>query len=460
VRELHVVAMSEDGRHVVLGTRKGVSRGEFKVALDDRLAAAMRGELPRPGERSVRDIVLSPKEIQARLRAGESTEQIAASAGVPVARVERYAGPVLSEREKVINGARAAVLARSRRGLSGLPMGEAVAQHLSQAAGYKPESTRWSARREPSGRWVIELSYVARAATRTAAWRFDPSTREITALDAASTALAHVDPTLGQRAAATERLPAPKPLRAPRQATARAAAATAGKPSSRPAAVAAAAKAPVAKAPATRAPRANAPAAKAPVTTGTGKRAVASGRFLPGRTIAAPGAAQVSAAPSPHPAGAAPAGHAPTTPTAAAVEAAAAAAVAEAAAAAAAETATAAAAETAAAAAAAEVAAVAAAEPAPSEPAPSEPAPTSALPSATPPAADVRSGPPTLRVVPHPEPTAEPAAGAEPPAEATEPPPPPARRAAGVRASVPAWADVLLGIAPVDRPRDPDKGRD
>ncbi|MBW3640118.1 MAG: DUF3071 domain-containing protein, partial [Actinobacteria bacterium] len=314
MRELHVVAMSEDGRHVVLGTRKGVSRGEFKVALDDRLAAAMRGELPRPGERSVRDIVLSPKEIQARLRAGESTEQIAASAGVPVARVERYAGPVLSEREKVINGARAAVLARSRRGLSGLPMGEAVAQHLSQAAGYKPESTRWSARRELSGRWVIELSYVARAATRTAAWRFNPGTREITALDAASTALAHVDPTLGQRAAATERLPAPKPLRAPRQATARAAAATAGKPSSRQAAVAAAAaKAPVAKAPATRvsaakAPVAKAPAAKAPVATGTGKRAVASGRFLPGRTIAAPGAAQVSAAPSPHPAGAAPAG--------------------------------------------------------------------------------------------------------------------------------------------------------
>lgn len=453
MRELHVVAMSEDGRHVVLGTRKGVSRGEFKVALDDRLAAAMRGELPRPGERSVRDIVLSPKEIQARLRAGESTEQIAASAGVPVARVERYAGPVLSEREKVINGARAAVLARSRRGLSGLPMGEAVAQHLSQAAGYKPESTRWSARREPSGRWVIELSYVARAATRTAAWRFDPSTREITALDAASTALAHVDPTLGQRAAATERLPAPKPLRAPRQATARAAAATAGKPSSRPAAVAAAAKAPVAKAPATRVPRAKAPAAKAPVATGTGKRAVASGRFLPGRTIAAPGAAQVSAASSPHPAGAAPAGQAPTTPAAAAAEAAAAAVVAEAAAAAAA-------AETAAAAAAAEIAAVAAAEPAPSEPAPSEPAPGSAPPPATPPAADARSGPPTLRVVPHPESTAEPAAGAQPPAEATEPPPPPARRAAGVRASVPAWADVLLGIAPVDRPSDADKGRD
>ncbi len=438
MRELHVVAMSEDGRHVVLATRKGVTRGEFKVALDDRLAAAMRGELPRPGERSARDIVLSPKEIQARLRAGESTEQIAASAGVPVARVERYAGPVLSEREKVINGARAAVLARSRRGVSSLPMGEAVAQHLSQAAGYKPESTRWSARREPSGRWVVALSYVARAQTRTAAWRFDPGTREITALDAASTALAHVDPTLGQRAAANERLPPPQELRAPRRATGRvsgraAAATTAGKPSSRPAAatVKPAVKAPSVKTPAVKAPAVKAPAAKArsvraPVITGTGKRVVASGRLLPGRTIAAPGA-QVSGAP---PAVAAPSGSAPAVPETTAPE-----------------------------------------TTAPETTAPDTTAPdtTPAAPP-TPAAAEAPSGPPTLRVVPHPAPAEqEPAASAEPEAGADgsapspappPPPPPPARRAAGARASVPAWADVLLGIAPVDRPGGADKDRD
>jgi len=95
VRELHVVSVSEDGRHVLLSARKAAA-GEFRVALDSRLAAALRGELPRPGETTAPVISLTPKEIQSRLRAGESSEQIAASAGVPVARVERFAGPVLS----------------------------------------------------------------------------------------------------------------------------------------------------------------------------------------------------------------------------------------------------------------------------------------------------------------------------------------------------------------------------
>ena len=84
MRELHVVAVSEDGRHIVLAGTKGATKGGFRVALDARLLAAVRGELPRPGEPEVRPSTLTPREIQDRLRAGESEEQIARSAGVPV----------------------------------------------------------------------------------------------------------------------------------------------------------------------------------------------------------------------------------------------------------------------------------------------------------------------------------------------------------------------------------------
>ncbi len=96
MRELHVVATSEDGRHVVLATRRNASTGQYRVAVDDRLAAALRGEAPAPDVAP--SAPLSPRDIQRRLRAGESVEQIARSAGVPVERVERYAGPVLAER--------------------------------------------------------------------------------------------------------------------------------------------------------------------------------------------------------------------------------------------------------------------------------------------------------------------------------------------------------------------------
>jgi hypothetical protein len=53
VRQLHVVALSEDGRFLLLGTGKETAKDAkptFRVPLDARLAAAVRGDLPRPGQ--------------------------------------------------------------------------------------------------------------------------------------------------------------------------------------------------------------------------------------------------------------------------------------------------------------------------------------------------------------------------------------------------------------------------
>jgi hypothetical protein len=43
---------------------------------------------------------LRPREIQARIRAGASVEQVAAAAGVPMQKIERFAYPVLLERSR------------------------------------------------------------------------------------------------------------------------------------------------------------------------------------------------------------------------------------------------------------------------------------------------------------------------------------------------------------------------
>jgi hypothetical protein len=405
VRELHVVAMSEDGRHVVLATRKGAASGDFRVALDDRLAAAVRGDLPRPGDTPPAGI--TPKEIQARLRAGESPEEIAASAGVPLAKVERYARPVLSERERVLDQARAGFVSRSRLGESALPLGEAVDRHLADTTGVRLETVSWSTRREESGSWLVELSYVSQARRRSATWRYDVSRREVTATDAASAALAHVEPA-GRRSRSAESAPASP-------AGGRSSARTAPRPAARrgskaPAAKAAARKTPAAKAPAAKAAARKTPAAKAPAATA-----------LPARTVAAR----------------------PTPASRAAADAARAAAAATKAAEARARAAEERAAQAAAEKAAAEKAAAAQAA---AEKAAAEAAPPTA--------------PPTLRVVGSDEPpdTAE--------AARREPKPPPAAarttpaRAAGQRASVPGWADVLLSTAPVARPVDPEPDAD
>jgi hypothetical protein len=191
VRELHVVAVSDDGRHLLLATSPGAKQGGFQLALDDRLRAAVRGEPAARSGSATATAPVSVKQIQARLRAGESAEQIAASAGVAVDRVERFAGPVWSEREKMIQAARATRLTHSRKGTSALPLEEAVELHFAQIASLRPDSVTWSTRREDTGTWLVEVSYVARARTRSGTWRYDPAARTLGAVDTVSATLGH-----------------------------------------------------------------------------------------------------------------------------------------------------------------------------------------------------------------------------------------------------------------------------
>src|SRR5690242_7509388 len=55
---------------------------------------------------------LSPREIQTRIRSGESLEDVAEVAGIPLDRVERFAAPVIAEREYVAAQAMASSVRR------------------------------------------------------------------------------------------------------------------------------------------------------------------------------------------------------------------------------------------------------------------------------------------------------------------------------------------------------------
>ena len=276
VRELHVVAVSEDGRQVLLAGKRGSSKGGFRVSLDDRLAAAVRGDLPRPGEEEPHSSELTPKEIQARLRTGEAAESIALAAGVPVARVERFAGPVQGEMARMIDATRSAYLVRGRLGRSAVPLGAAVDKAIAQAPSLRPDSTDWSTRREQDGSWLVTVSWFARKRVREASWRYDPATRSVSALDPASAALAHVDPAASAapaRKVAVRKAPARKPAaKAPAKKVA--------------AKKVAAKKAPAKKVPATKVPArkvAKVVAAKAPA-----KRVPAPGRARTLRVVPDP----------------------------------------------------------------------------------------------------------------------------------------------------------------------------
>jgi hypothetical protein len=190
VRQLEVVAVSDDGTYVLLASAADAARATHSVRIEGRLQAAIRGELD---ESERRESELSPKEIQARLRAGESEEQIAKLARVPVSRVIRYAGPVISERDRIVEQARGAVLQRPRAPEASIPLGRVVEKRLGATAGIRFETVAWTARRRDDGAWIVVLGYVARGGSRTASWLWKPADHELTSLNGLATRLGAED---------------------------------------------------------------------------------------------------------------------------------------------------------------------------------------------------------------------------------------------------------------------------
>jgi hypothetical protein len=204
VRELHVVALSSDGRHLVVTPTKGSLKGAYLLPVNARLRKALNGELnpkpkpapepaPAPPKPAPAESRLSPREIQARLRAGHTPERVARAAGVPVDRVTRFSGPVLSERALVVDAAREATLTRARLGASAAPLGPSVAANLAAKKAPAPNADDWTAYRKPDGSWVVALTVAGRGKPRRAEWTWQPGTRTLTANDAYAAALGHVD---------------------------------------------------------------------------------------------------------------------------------------------------------------------------------------------------------------------------------------------------------------------------
>lgn len=180
--DLRLVALTPSRSHLVL---EDSAARQYHVPVDERLAAALRTTTTRdrPGQLEIAlESQLSPREIQARIRAGHSVEEVARAAGISADRVERYAGPVVAEREHVVEQALRAPGRRASAG-SAPSLGELVQSRLG-AQGAVAEATEWDAwRGDDDARWTVRLAYLAGDRARTATWTFDPRGRVLTPAD-------------------------------------------------------------------------------------------------------------------------------------------------------------------------------------------------------------------------------------------------------------------------------------
>ena len=193
MRELKVVGLDVDGKQIIC--ENDDSGEKFILRSDDRLRAAVRGDKAESSPSQIDaevPSVLRPKEIQAKIRSGASVEQVAAAAGADIARVERFAHPVLLERTRAAELATAAHPVLSD-GPSVLTLLETVTSAL-VARGLDPDDTSWDAWRNEDGRWTVQMGWKAGMSDNVAHFRFTPGAHggTVTAFDDAACQL--IDP--------------------------------------------------------------------------------------------------------------------------------------------------------------------------------------------------------------------------------------------------------------------------
>jgi hypothetical protein len=185
--ELRFVSVHDDGEHLVVRS-PDLDDEEFLLAvtdeLRDALAAPSRPHRPEPAP----DQPLTPREIQSRIRAGEAPEELARASGVPVSKIERFAGPVLAERAHIVEAARAARITWSAADGDPGSLADVVDGRLEEA-GVAPDTVEWDAWRRDDGVWMVQVAYRADDARTTAEWSWDPARRQLRPYGAAARAL-------------------------------------------------------------------------------------------------------------------------------------------------------------------------------------------------------------------------------------------------------------------------------
>jgi hypothetical protein len=152
---------------------------------------------------------LSPREIQQRLRSGETVAALARSSGTDEAWIRRFAAPVLAEKAIVIDRARTTTFNKRGVGASAAALGPAVAANVIDKGvplTLPDLEAGWGAFQHPEGGWHVTFTFPLRGRRQTAEWEVDPVTGDLTARNKLGLELAWRE--------SGKKLPQPRPVKA------------------------------------------------------------------------------------------------------------------------------------------------------------------------------------------------------------------------------------------------------
>ena len=184
MQDLQLIGVHEDGEHLLLS---GADDERFQMPVDEALRAAIRHDRPRLGQLQIEiDGGLRPRDVQALIRAGASTDEAASRAGWSVEKVHRYEGPILAEREHVAGLAQRARLRSARTGVSNgasTPTLSARVTERLKARDVEATDVSWDSWRTEGGPWTVVLTFAAGGRQRQASWSFNLADRTVSAVD-------------------------------------------------------------------------------------------------------------------------------------------------------------------------------------------------------------------------------------------------------------------------------------
>jgi hypothetical protein len=126
------------------------------------------------------DSALTPREIQARIRAGEPLSDVARAAGMAVDWVEPFAGPVFAEREFIAQQAQSHPVRRGAETIAHRTLGQVVEDRLASRR-VDADTVVWDAWKIEARRWLVRVDYDSGKSHREARFIYDASGRFSTA---------------------------------------------------------------------------------------------------------------------------------------------------------------------------------------------------------------------------------------------------------------------------------------
>lgn len=174
--DLRLVGRAEDGTELELTDNNGA---QYSLRISDHLRSTINQ--PRLVAVAHPDQIshTSVKEVQSRLRSGESADSIARSTEWDLDKIEKFSGPIMQERAFIIGQALETALRRDPH--SPTLMSATIAQLAPR--GVDMQLVEWNTWRRDDGLWNIILTYPISTGSGEANWAFDPQNRTLVSED-------------------------------------------------------------------------------------------------------------------------------------------------------------------------------------------------------------------------------------------------------------------------------------